>query len=128
MAILFHAHSGLRYLVLLAGVVAVIYYLVALVRRSAFTRRSRLPLTILVGLLDVQILLGLVLLVTRPFFPAIIGHLTMMIFAAAVAHAASIANKRRPETERSHGIALAGTILALASIAAGILAIGRPMV
>ena len=125
---LFYAHSGLRYLVLLAGVVTVAYHLIAWARSSPFSGRSRLPVTVFVGLLDLQIVLGIVLLITRPFLPAVIGHLTMMLMAAAFAHGASIANKRKPEAERRHTIALSGTLLALVFVIGGILALGRAIV
>lgn len=123
--ILFHAHSGLRYLVLLAGVLALVYSLVAMLRDRPWDRPGRILLTSFVGLLDLQVLLGLILVFVLAFYPALWGHLVMMILAAVVAHVASAINKRRPAEGRSHLVAVLGSAGALILVVGGITAIGR---
>lgn len=125
--ILFHAHSGLRYLVLLAGVLSLGYSLVAMLRSRPWDRPGRILLMSFVGLLDLQVLIGLILVFVRMFYPALWGHLVMMILAAVVAHIASAINKRRPLAARSHLVAVLGTAGALILIIGGITAIGRPI-
>ena len=124
----FQAHSGLRYLVLAAGLLSAIASTVALVRGRPAGRVAQTLRKAFVGTLDLQVLLGVIVLFTRPFLPAVLGHLTLMVGAAAVAHGAAIAIKRRPEPDRSTGLALVAVAVPLILIVAGILALGRPLV
>jgi len=126
--ILFHAHSGLRYLVLLAGVAALLYALFGLLAGRRYDRGMKLLGSGFAGLLHLQILLGVGVIFTRGFYPALIGHITMMIFAAAVAQITSSVMKRRPEEERSYTPHLVGTGVALLLIVGGIMAIGASVV
>ena len=123
--ILFHAHSGLRYLVLLAGLAAFLYTLVAAVRSRPWDRAGQVLMSVFVGTLDLQLLLGLLLVFLWPFYPALWGHLTMMVLAAVSAHAASMVNRRRPIERRSHLTAALGSAGALILIVGGITAIQR---
>lgn len=127
MDIVFHAHSGIRYLVLLAGIVAAAYALVGWVRGRGYDRTGRLLGRIYVGVLDVQVLLGVVLL-TATYYPALIGHITMMVLAAGAAHGFAVAQKRRRAEARSFALQFTGLAISLLLIVAGILAIGRPIV
>lgn len=126
--ILFQAHSGLRYLVLLAGLVAFGYSLVAAVRARPWDRTGRILFAIFVGLVDLQVLLGLALVFVWPFYPMLWGHITMMILAAAAAHVANAVNRKRPVEQRSHMTAALGAAGALILIVGGIMAIGRAVV
>ena len=123
--VLFHAHSGLRYLVLLVGVLALAYPLVAAVRGRPWDRTGRALLSAFVGLMDLQVVLGLILVFVRVFYPALWGHLVMMILAAAVGHVALAVNKRRPPETQSNWLAVVGSGLALILIVGGIMSIGR---
>jgi heme A synthase len=122
---IFHAHSGLRYLVLLAAVVALVIQLVGTLRSAPYQRPSRISMAAYVGLLDLQALLGIVLVVLGCFYPAVIGHLMMMLFALIVVHACSVLARKQASGRRAHGIALAGVVISLALIVGGISAIGR---
>ena len=126
--ILFQAHSGLRYLVLLVGLIAFLYTIVAAVRGRAWDSTGRGLLMAFTGLLDLQLLLGLVLVFVWEFYPALWGHITMMVLAVAVAHITSIVNRRRPPERRTHTTAALGTAGSLILIVGGIMAIGRTLV
>lgn len=126
--ILFHAHSGLRYLVLAAGSLAAVYALVGVIRRARYGAPAQTLNRIFVGLLDLQVLLGIVLLFVRAYYPALTGHVVMMVLAAVVAHGFARANRRRPPGSQSFGFMLLGTVLALGLIVGGIMAIGRSVV
>ena len=123
--ILFHAHSGLRYLVLLVGLLSLGYSLTAALRGNAWNRPGRILLTSFIGLMDLQVLTGLILVFVRVFYPALWGHIVMMIVAAAVAHVASVLNKRRSTERQSHWLAVVGTAIPLVLVVGGIMAIGR---
>ncbi|MBW3554104.1 MAG: hypothetical protein KY466_11365 [Gemmatimonadetes bacterium] len=123
--ILFHAHSGLRYLVLLAGTLAFLYTLTAALRSRPWDTAGRVLMSVFVGALDLQILLGVILIFVWPFYPSLWGHLTMMVLAAAAAHVASIANRRRPVERRSQMTAALGAAGAMILVIGGIAAIQR---
>lgn len=125
MTFLFYAHSGLRYLVLLAGLVAVAYLAYAAATGRGADRPSRIVTAAFTGLLDLQIVLGLLTMVTGIYYPALIGHLVMMLLAAAVAHGASITARRPEQAARAATIRLAGVAVALLLIVGGIVSIGR---
>lgn len=119
-------HSGIRYLVLFAAVCTIV--LGAMNRTRPAGRGLRGVWKAFVGLLDLQVLVGIAMLATRPFQARFIGHFTMMILALAVAHAAGVAFRRRPAERQVGGALMAGALLALVLLVGGILAIGRPIV
>lgn len=124
---LLQAHSGVRYLVLLLGVVALVWALVGLARGSGYDRGMRITASAFAGILHLQILLGLGVIFTRGFYPALIGHITMMIFAAAVAQVTSSIQRRRAPEERGYVPHLVSTAVALVLVIGGIMAIQRPI-
>ena len=124
MNILYHAHSGLRYLVLLAALAALAGLAYALATGRA-PRAAQILAAAFAGLLDFQILLGIGLVIGGIFPDAAVGHLIIMVFAAVVTHASSIIGQRASSERRELAIRLAGVVIALALIAGGILAIGR---
>ena len=56
------------------------------------------------------------------------GHIATMVLAAAVAHGVAAVMKRRPVAERTYVPHIVGTLVVLALVFAGIMAIGRPIV
>lgn len=91
MDILLMAHSGLRWLVLLIAVIAIVKFLVGWLRRSPFTGLDRWLMAGFSGLMDLQVILGLILLLWSGFagmgFPFNrVAHGLIMILAAVVAH------------------------------------------
>lgn len=124
--ILFMAHSGVRYLVLLSAVIAVGYLLSAL--KKPYGTPSKRVMSLFTGMVDLQVLLGLLTLATVPFYGALAGHIAVMFAAAMVAHGAVIMNRNRPQERRSNAFLLGGVALTLLLIVVGILSIGRPIV
>jgi heme A synthase len=122
---IFHAHSGLRYLVLLAGVVALIVTALGVFGRKPYERPSRIAMAVFTGVMDLQVLLGIVMVVLGCFYPALVGHLMMMVLAAVAAHGCAVYARKQADGKRAHTIALAGVVLALALIVGGISAIHR---
>ena len=122
---LFAAHSGLRYLVLVAGLFVVLYALVGFFgKREYSTAMARLA-TVFTGLLHLQVLTGVATLFSRPFYTQLIGHFFLMLLAAGVAQLTTSVTRRRPPEQRSYGPHLVGGLAALALVAAGVMAIGR---
>lgn len=120
---LYHAHSGIRYLVLLAGFLAIGYAVYGLATRRPYDQTMRKLGGAFAGLLHLQVLLGVGVLFTGRFYPALGGHILLMVFAAVVAQVVPSVMRRRPMEERTYAPHLIGTLVALALIVAGILAI-----
>lgn len=124
----FNAHSGLRYLVLLLAVLTALVALAGFIRKQPASNAGLTLLRVFTIVLDIQVLLGIVILVTRTFYPQLMGHLVMMIAAVAVAHLGAIRLKRVAPEARGSGQLLAASLIPLLLIIAGILAIQRPIV
>jgi len=124
--IVFYAHSGIRYLVLLAGLAAFVYLLYGLVSRRDFDKLANALTGAYVGLMDVQVLFGILLYLLIPSYPQLLGHVVMMLAAVSVGHVANIMNKRREK--KSYAVAFVGVALSLVLIIGGIMAIGRPLI
>jgi hypothetical protein len=122
---LLHAHSGLRYLVLVAGAAALVYALVGMLARRPYDRGMRITAATFVGLLHLQVLLGIALVLAGIFYGQLIGHIVLMLAAAAAAQTPVSMMRRRSAEERTYGPHAVGTALALVLIWAGLLAIGR---
>jgi hypothetical protein len=120
-------HSMMRYLVLLAGVLAAVGVALARLRSSGPAGADRTAMTAFVALLDVQVLLGLILLAVWPYYPMLIGHIAMMVLAAAVAHGGSLVARRREPARSGAPIRAAAAVLALVLVVGGIMAIQRPV-
>lgn len=122
---LYAAHSGLRFLVLLAGLFVILYALVGHFGKREYSSAMARLAAVFTGLLHLQVLTGIAVLFTRPFYNSIIGHLFLMLLAAAVAQLTSSVVRRRPREEKTYGPHLVGAVVALGLVVAGILAIGR---
>ncbi len=125
MQMLFSAHSGLRYLVLLGGVAAFLYFAYAVATKKGDERTAGILGSAFVGLLDLQALLGIVMVVMGTFYPALIGHLVMMIGAAVIAHVAMAMGRKAADPAKANRLRLIGVVVALLLIVGGISAIGR---
>ena len=125
MTALYHAHSGVRYLVLLLALVALVMFVHGYVTRRPAGKADRAVMGAFVGLLDLQILLGVGLVVAGIFYGALMGHLMMMLLAAIAAHAAGVMARKATDHRRAHAIRLAGVALSLLLILGGVMAIGR---
>jgi hypothetical protein len=127
MTMIFHAHSGLRYLVLLAALAALIAAIAGW-RRSAAGGPERVLMMSFVGLVDLQVVLGLVLLALWPFYGALVGHIVMMVVAAIVAHAGALLARRREPGRSGSPVRAATVVVTLLLIVGGIMSIGRSVV
>jgi hypothetical protein len=126
MSMVLYLHSGIRYLVLLAAVASLAYLLFGLATRRDFDKLAGALTGAFVGLLDLQVLVGVLLYLLAPSRPALMGHAIMMLAAVTVGHVATIMNKRREQ--KSYGVAFGGVAVSLLLIVGGIMAIGRPLI
>jgi len=127
---LFAAHSGFRYVVLTVGVGTAAMAAAALIggptsKTSALAFRL---FRVYVVAVDIQVMLGLSVVFTRPFQTIFIGHLAMMALSLATVHGVAVYLRKRPSDKREPGPILAAVAISLGLIAGGIMAIGRPIV
>ena len=126
---LFSAHSGLRYLVLLAGVLVLGYAAYGLATKRTYDKTMRILTAVFTGAVDLTALFGVAhLMSNRGFYPALSGHIASMVLAVVVAHVVPAVMKRRPIAERTFMPHIVGTLVVLGLVATGIMAIGRPIV
>ena len=119
-------HSGVRYLVLIAALVALALAAANWQRRGALTNAERVSMGAFVGLLDLQVVIGVVLLLMWPFYAALIGHIVMMVIAAAVAHGGSIMARRREPAGAA--VRVVTIVIVLVLVVGGIMAIQRSVI
>lgn len=124
-----HTHSGVRYLLYLVGLAVIVYGLWGWIGKRPVDRKLRLLMFGFVGLIDLQILLGLALAMSRRYtMNALVGHVFLALGAAAAAHVVNAVMRRRPQEEKTHPPYVIGAAIALVLLAGAILVLGRPLV
>lgn len=121
---LYHAHSGLRYLVLAVGLLAALAFAYALAARRPLGAARGLTAAF-TGLLDLQLLLGLALVAGGIRYGALAGHAVAMALAVVAAHVASVLARRAADERRALTVRLLGVLVPLLLLVGGIMAIGR---
>ena len=122
---LFAAHSGLRFLILVGGLFVIVYAAVGLFGKREYAPAMARLAAVFAGLIHLQVFLGVAVLFTRPFQTMLVGHVFLMLGAGAVAQVTHTVVKRRPPEAKTYGPHLVGALVALLLMAAGIMAIGR---
>jgi len=120
---LLHAHSGLRFLILLVAVAALVVFGLGLAQKKQFTKGARILGSVFAGLVDLQVTLGLVMVLMGVWYPKLIGHVVMMVAAAGSTHVLLIRNRK--QTPPGYLLPLVAVVVALVLIVGGIFAIGR---
>lgn len=126
---LFYAHSGLRYLALLAGL-AVIGYAAhgASTQRPHDKNMKNLAITFRTTM-DVTLFLGVAMIMTGYGFYNDLGmHFVLMTLATVVSHIVPAVMRKRPQAERTYPPYAVATGIALILVALGTVVIGRPVV
>ncbi|HEY8966889.1 MAG TPA: hypothetical protein VIM58_10620 [Candidatus Methylacidiphilales bacterium] len=113
------AHSGIRWLVLLAGLASVGISFLGWKNKSPWSKGAKIAGSAYVGLLDLQLLVGLILYAIDPLIhvfwadPAghmkdgslrffAIEHVTFMILAVALAHVGSVLARKAVDDEQKY--------------------------
>lgn len=122
-----YTHSGIRYLVLLFGAAALLYGIFGVATGRPYDKRMRVLAGLFAGSLHLNVLVGLGLIFTGVFYPQLIGHIFMMVAAAVVAQIVPSVMKRRPMEERTYLPHVVNTLLAIALVVGGLMAINRPI-
>ena len=120
-------YSGIRYLVLLAGIAVVVYALYGATTRRPYDGRMRVLGGVFAMCMHLNVLLGLALLFTRPFATYLVGHIVLMVFAAVAGQIVPSVMRRRPMEERTWIPHAIGGVVALGLVVAGLVAINAPI-
>jgi len=124
---LFNAHSGLRYLILLFGVLTLVYSIYGIISGKTYDSKMRILASSFAGFMHLQLFLGLTLIMLGYFEPRVAGHIFPMVLAAAVGQIPVSIMRRRPLEQKTylpHGV---GALLALVFIVLGLKAMGIPI-
>ena len=125
MNIVYYAHSGLRYLVLLAALAALVLLARGLSGSRPYDRPARMATGIYTGTLHLQVLLGFLLVILGRWYPAVMGHLIMNMVAVAAVTVLGAWAKRAADGKLAYKYAFAGVAVSLLLLFAGIASIGR---
>lgn len=94
MEILATIHGEFRWLVLLAALVAIVKFVIDLIKKQDYTPTDAKIMLAYTILLDIQVLMGLILLIFGNNFDRLhLEHATTMIIAVVVAHLNAIWRK-----------------------------------
>jgi hypothetical protein len=105
------------------GVVAVAWFAFGLATKRPVDKTVRILGSSFAGLLDLQILIGIIGVAMGRYYPALIGHIVMMILAAGLAHGLLV--KNRKSANPGYVLPLIAVGGALLLVVGGIFAIGR---
>lgn len=122
---LLYIHSGVRYLVLLMGVLTLGYALFGLATKRPYDRMMLRLARLFTASVHLQVVLGVAVVLSGRFYSALIGHIMMMVFAAVTTTVVTAVMRRRAPEARSWLPHVVGTLVTLALIVFGIMAIGR---
>lgn len=124
---LLHLHSGLRYLVLLAGLALVVYALRGVALKQPHDRTmKRLAITFR-SLMDVTLFSGIVMVTVGYNFNADAGmHVVLMVLATVVSHVVPAVMRRRKQEQRTLMPYAVATAVVVALVIVGTLSLGRP--
>lgn len=122
MEFLLKLHGEMRWLVALVAAAVAARSLIGWSRRAAFTGADRVLMTVFTTLLDLNLLLGLVLLISLPGgFPAFrLEHALTMVLAVAAAHSWAMW-KRSDDSTRKFRNNLFVTLAVVALVLVGVL-------
>ncbi|NTU65593.1 MAG: hypothetical protein HGB05_19880 [Chloroflexi bacterium] len=122
-------HSLVRWLVVVAAVIAVVRYVIDLVGKSPDAELGRKLMMAYTILLDVNVLLGIILLVGRAIgvgqiLPIWIEHAVTNLIAVVIAHIFAARAKKQADAKRTAAWRLAGVLISIALIVMGVARIG----
>ena len=117
-------HSIVRWLVVIVAVIAVVRYALAMAGRVQPSGMDRGLMSGYTGLLDLNVLLGLILIIVLGFTPPRIEHAVTNIIGVAVAHVLAQRAKKMEDAKLKARTSLLGVVISLAIIVVGVALIG----
>jgi hypothetical protein len=123
-------HSGVRWLVVLAGAVALVRFAVGLMATQPYDAIGRISMSVLNALLGIQFVIGLVLIFwkgiivgTAQYWGYAWGHGIVMIAVLGVAGATSGRVKRAATDQQKWRIGTIGLLIVAVLVIVGVMAV-----
>lgn len=123
-------HSGVRWLVVIAGLVGLIRFAVGMFGKQAYDRIGRISLSAFNALIGIQFLIGVVLLIWKGFINNTAaywgyagGHALIMVAAIGLAGATSGRVKRAASDEQKWRIGTFGLLIVAVLIYVGVMSV-----
>jgi hypothetical protein len=124
---LLHLHSGLRYLVLLAGLAVIGYALWGVAKKRPHDATMKKLAITFRSLMDVTLFSGIVMVTVGYNFDANAGlHVVLMMLATVVSHVVPAVMRKRRQDQRTLLPYAVATAVVLAMVVVGTLSLGRP--
>ena len=117
-------HSIVRWLVVLVAVIAVVRYALVMVGKAQSSGMDRGLMAGYTGLLDLNVLLGLILIIGLGFTPQRIEHAVTNIVAVVAAHFFAQRAKKMEDATLKARANLLGVVISLLIIVVGVALIG----
>ncbi len=117
-------HSIVRWVVVIVAVVAVVRYALVMTGRAPGSGMDRGLMSGYTGLLDLNVLLGLILIIGRGFTAPRLEHAVTNIIGVAVAHILAQRAKRIDDAKLKARTNLLGVVISIAIIVVGVALIG----
>ncbi|MBK7894114.1 MAG: hypothetical protein IPJ90_04335 [Anaerolineaceae bacterium] len=122
MDILRTIHGEIRWLVAIMAVIVIVKFVIGLLQKSEYKSMDRGLMSGLVGLIDVNFLLGLILLFNRGFDRVAVEHAGTMFIAVLLAHS-NAAWRKSEDSAKKFRNNLILVIVVLALVFAGVMRI-----
>lgn len=126
---MFYAHSGFRYIFLLAALATIGYAIFGMVTKRPYDKNIRLLSVVTMLSLDFTSFLGIAVgFSARARYPGLGPHIATMLFAMIVLHVVSKVMRNRAPEEQTYAPHLVSTVVALGLVWVGIAALGRSLI
>ena len=128
-----HFHSGWRYVVIVVTVLVALFFVYALITQRTSEKQEKNTLRIWAGVMDLQLLPGILLLVNYllndKYYDKLVGHFSTAIIAVLIAHVPAFYRRLNGDppalVRRLMGAALPVIVIVLVIVAVS--AIDRPL-
>ncbi len=124
MGVLLTLHSIVRWLVVIVAVVAVVRYALVMTDRAQGSGMDRGLMSGYTGLLDLNVLLGLILIVGLGFTAQRIEHAVTNIIGVAVAHILAQRARKIDDAKLKARTNLLGVVISIVIIVVGVALVG----
>jgi hypothetical protein len=104
MGIVLMFHSLLRWLIVVVAILAIVKHAIGLIQNRSYDRLTTVTMSTFSGMMDLQMLLGIVLLTTGLSPTYRIEHAVTMILAVVVAHLPNVWKKKGDRLRYRNGL------------------------
>jgi len=120
MSTLLTIHGEIRWLVALLAIIVIVKFVIGLIQKAEYKKIDRILMSSFVGFMDINLLLGLILLFQFGFNSMLrIEHATTMILAVVVGHSNAAWKKKGSQVKFRNNLIV--VVVALALVFVGVI-------